>query len=244
MLLVIYRSVITAVLVLIMVGIDSAQSADSSPASPTTTFQPFNICDRSCSFSWRLVASTDYAIPCLGRYYRNRATPARIGKRPSTRCFTTAHVILGSGLTTATYCPSYPASVFFDRSRAHWLSACWSLRSYMLTLSARLYRPWASSSSCSIPPADEHFLGGGWVGTAISVGRGRCSRRHALVASIGLLAFVAPSYRTTYDCAKLRSPACRPMWRGGWSTPRAWLKLLIETDHDMRNRWTCWCWTR
>ncbi len=87
MLLVIYRSVITAVLVLIMVGIASAQSADSSPCSPTTTFSAFQHLRPTCSFSWRLRRARTTRYSCSA-VTTNRATPARIGKRPSTRCFT------------------------------------------------------------------------------------------------------------------------------------------------------------
>lgn len=140
MLLVIYRSVITAVLVLIMVGIDLGAIRGFIALLADHNIFSLSTFATNLLVLMAIAASTDYAIFMLGRYHESRYA----GEDRETAFYTmfhgTAHVILGSGLTIAgaMYCLSFARLPYFERSARPLLSACWS-RSWRRSRSARPY---------------------------------------------------------------------------------------------------------
>lgn len=122
MLLVIYRSVITAVLVLIMVGIDLGAIRGFIALLADHNIFSLSTFATNLLVLMAIAASTDYAIFMLGRYHESRYA----GEDRETAFYTmfhgTAHVILGSGLTIAgaMYCLSFARLPYFETPQSRY----------------------------------------------------------------------------------------------------------------------------
>ncbi len=240
MLLFIYRSVVTMVLVLVMVGIDLGAIRGF------VAFLAYHNVFGLSTFATNLLtllaiaASTDYAIFMLGRYHEARHT----GEDRETAFYTmfhgTAHVILGSGLTIAgaMYCLSLARLPYFKT-----LGAPCAIGMLVAVLAALTLGPAvltvASFFKLLDPKRRPNTRRWRRVGTAIVRWPGPVLAATCAVASIGLLAL--PNYKTTYDLRKFMSPSM-PSNVGdaavGRHFPQAGLNpevLLIESDHDMRD---------
>lgn len=240
MLLVIYRSVITAVLVLIMVGIDLGAIRGFIALLADHNIFSLSTFATNLLVLMAIAASTDYAIFMLGRYHESRYA----GEDRETAFYTmfhgTAHVILGSGLTIAgaMYCLSFARLPYFET-----LGAPIAIGMLVAVLAALTLGPAVLTVGSFFKLFDpkRRMNTRRWrrVGTAIVRWPGPVLAATCLVASIGLLAL--PSYRTTYDLRKFM-PASMPSNVGDAAAGRHFSRarlnpevLLIETDHDMRN---------
>ena len=239
MLLFIYRSFITMVLVLVMVGIELGAIRG------VVSFLTYNNVFGLSTFAVNLLtllaiaASTDYAIFMLGRYHESRYA----GKDREAAFFAmfhgTAHVILGSGLTIAgaMYCLSFARLPYFKSMGPPCavgmlvaVLAAITLGPAVLTVASffKLFEPKRRMATRR------------WrrVGTAIVRWPGPVLAATCAVAFVGLLAL--PSYRTTYDLRQFM-PASMPSNVGDAAAGRHFSQallnpdvLLIESDHDMR----------
>ncbi|WP_204808358.1 RND family transporter [Mycobacterium riyadhense] len=240
MLLFIYRSVVTMILVLIIVGIDLG--AIRGVIAFLSYHNVFNLSTFATNLLVLLAiaASTDYAVFMLGRYHEARYA----GEDRETAFYTmfhgTAHVILGSGLTIAgaMYCLSFARLPYFQT-----LGAPTAIGMLVAVLAALTLGPavLAVGSFFKLFDPKRRMNTQRWrrVGTAIVRWPGPIFAMSVLIALIGLLAL--PSYKTTYDLRKFM-PASMPSNVGDTAAGRHFSQarlnpevLLIETDHDMRN---------
>jgi RND superfamily putative drug exporter len=240
MLLFIYRSVVTMVLVLVLVGIELGAIRG------VVAFLAYHNVFGLSTFATNLLtllaiaASTDYAIFMLGRYHEARYT----GEDRETAFYTmfhgTAHVILGSGLTIAgaMYCLSLARLPYFKT-----LGAPCAIGMLVAVLAALMLGPAvltvASFFKFLDPKRRPNTRRWRRVGTAIVRWPGAVLAATCAVASIGLLAL--PNYKTTYDLRKFMSPNM-PSIVGDAAAGRHFSQarlnpevLLIESDHDMRD---------
>lgn len=239
MLLFIYRSIVTAVLVLIMVGIDLG-----AIRGIVAFLGHYNVLSLSTFATNLLVlmaiaASTDYAIFMLGRYHEARYS----GEDRETAFYTmfhgTAHVILGSGLTIAgaMYCLSFARLPYFKT-----LGPPCAIGMFVAVLAALTLGPAVLTIGSFFKLFDpkRRMNTRRWrrVGTAIVRWPGPVLAATCVVAFVGLLAL--PSYKTTYDLRKFM-PASMPSNVGDAAAGRHFSQarlnpevLLIESDHDMR----------
>ncbi|MEM6108888.1 MMPL family transporter [Mycobacterium sp. 050272] len=240
MLLLIYRSVVTMVIVLVLVGIELGAIRG------VVAFLAYHNAFGLSTFATNLVtllaiaASTDYAIFMLGRYHEARYA----GEDRETAFYTmfhgTAHVILGSGLTIAgaMYCLSLARLPYFKT-----LGAPCAIGMLIAVLAALTLGPAvltvASFFKLLDPKRRPNTRRWRRVGTAVVRWPGPVLAATCAVASVGLLAL--PNYKTTYDLRKFMSAsmpsnvgdaAAGRHFSQGRLTPEV---LLIESDHDMRD---------
>ena len=240
MLLLVYRSIVTVILVLAMVFIELAA------ARGIVAFLGYHDLIGLSTFAVNLLttlaiaAGTDYAIFLVGRYHEAR----QAGEDRETAFYTmyhgTAHVILGSGLTIAgaTYCLSFTRLPYF-----HTLGVPLAIGMLVAVAAALTMAPAliTSASRFGLLDPKRKMKTRGWrrVGTAVVRWPGPILAASLALALIGLLAL--PSYKTSYNDRNYL-PADIPANEGYAAADRHFSQarmnpelLLIETDHDVRN---------
>jgi putative drug exporter of the RND superfamily len=240
MLLLVYRSVVTVLLVLVMVFIELAA------ARGIVAFLGYHDLIGLSTFAVNLLtmvaiaAGTDYAIFLVGRYHEARQT----GEDGETAFYTmyhgTAHVILGSGLTIAgaTYCLSFTRLPYFQT-----LGVPLAIGMLVAVLAALTMAPAliAVATRFGVMEPKRKMKTRGWrrVGTAVVRWPGPILAAAMGLALVGLLAL--PGYRPGYNDRNYL-PADIPANVGYAAADRHFSQarmnpelLLIETDHDVRN---------
>jgi RND superfamily putative drug exporter len=240
MLFIVYRSIVTTVLVLVTVGITM------SAARGVVGFLGHHEIIKLSTFATALLtslaiaAATDYAIFLIGRYQEAREA----GEDPETAYYTayqgSAHVILGSGLTIAgaTFCLVFTRLPYFQTmgipsavGLVVVVLAATTLGPAVLVVGTRfgLFEPRRTVASRS------------WrrVGTAVVRWPGPILIATCAASLIGLVAL--PSYTPNYD-DRLYMPADTPANIGYTTAAQHFSQarlnpdmLLVEADHDMRN---------
>ncbi|HME47487.1 MMPL family transporter [Mycobacterium sp.] len=240
MLLLVYRSIITVVLVLVMVFIELAAARGIVATLGYHDWIGLSTFAVNLLTTLAIAAGTDYAIFLVGRYQEARAA----GEDRETAFYTmyhgTAHVILGSGLTIAgaTYCLSFTRLPYFQTlgiplaiGMLVSVIAALTMAPALLTIGSRfgLFDP------------KRKLRTRGWrrVGTAVVRWPGPILAAATALALVGLLAL--PGYKTDYNDRHFL-PADIPANEGYAAAdrhfPQARLNpelLLLETDHDVRN---------
>ncbi len=240
MLLFVYRSILTVLLVLVMMFLELAAARGI-----VATLGYYNIIGLS-TFAVNLLttlaiaAGTDYAIFLVGRYHEARGA----GEDRETAFYTmyhgTAHVILGSGLTIAgaTFCLHFTRLPYFQTlgiplavGMLVAVFAALTLAPAMLTICSRfgLFEPKRKMQTR------------GWrrVGTAVVRWPGPILIATIALALVGLLAL--PGYKPSYNDREFL-PADIPANQGYQAADRHFPQarmnpemLLVETNHDVRN---------
>lgn len=240
MLLVVYRSAITVVLLLLTVGVELTAARGivallgHSGAIGLSTFAV------SLLTSLAIAAGTDYEIFIFGRYQEAR----QAGEDKETAFYTmyrsTAHVILGSGLTIAgaTFCLKFARMPYFET-----LGIPCALGMLVAVLVALTLGPavLAVGSRFGLFEPKRLIKVRGWrrVGTVVVRWPFPVLITTLAVALIGLLAL--PSYQTNYndrDYLPNFIPANEGFAAADRHFSQARMKpevLMIESDHDMRN---------
>ncbi|MCV7300753.1 MMPL family transporter [Mycobacterium barrassiae] len=240
MLLFVYRSVVTMILVLITVLIE--MSAARGIVAFLGNSGAIGLSTYSTNILTLLViaAGTDYAIFLLGRYHEDRNNGLDRETSYYNMYSGTSHVILGSGLTVAgaVFCLSFTRLPYFQSLGIP------AAIGVLVTLLAAL----------TLAPA-VIIIGGrfglldprrktrtrGWrrIGTAIVRWPGPILVATLAVAAVGLLAL--PGYKTSYDVGNYL-PDRAPSTVGYAAAERHFSKarlnpelLMIEADHDLRN---------
>jgi putative drug exporter of the RND superfamily len=240
MLLLVYRSIVTVILVLAMVFIELAA------ARGIVAFLGYHDLIGLSTFAVNLLttlaiaAGTDYAIFLVGRYHEAR----QAGEDRETAFYTmyhgTAHVILGSGLTIAgaTYCLSFTRLPYFQTLGVPLAIGMLVAVVAALTMAPALI---TAASRFGLLDPKRKMKTRGWrrVGTAVVRWPGPILAASLALALIGLLAL--PSYKTSYNDRNYL-PADIPANEGYAAADRHFSQarmnpelLLIETDHDVRN---------
>jgi len=240
MLLLVYRSVVTVVLVLVMVFIELAA------ARGIVAFLGYHDLIGLSTFAVNLLttlaiaAGTDYAIFLVGRYHEAR----QAGEDRETAFYTmyhgTAHVILGSGLTIAgaTYCLSFTRLPYFQT-----LGVPLAIGMLVAVVAATSMAPAmiAVASRFELFDPRRKMKTRGWrrLGTAVVRWPGPILAAALALALVGLLAL--PGYKTNYNDRNYL-PADIPANEGYAAADRHFSQarmnpemLLVETDHDVRN---------
>jgi RND superfamily putative drug exporter len=240
MLLLVYRSFVTMLLVLFTVLIE--MSAARGIVSFLADSGLIGLSTYSTNILTLLViaAGTDYAIFVLGRYHEDRGSGMDREAAYHNMYRGTSHVILGSGLTVAgaVFCLTFTRLPYFKALGIPSaigvlvaLAAALTLAPAVLTIGSRfgLLEPKRSTRTR------------GWrrIGTAIVRWPGPILVASLAVAAIGLLAL--PGYKTSYDVGTYL-PDDAPSNIGYAAAERHFSKarlnpelLMIDTDHDLRN---------
>ncbi|MDT5218867.1 MAG: putative drug exporter of the superfamily [Mycobacterium sp.] len=240
MLLFVYRSLLTMILVLITVLIE--MSAARGIVAFLGNAGVIGLSTYATNLLTLLVvaAGTDYAIFIVGRYQEARGAGEDRESAFYTMFEGTAHIVLGSGLTVAgaVACLGFTRLPYFQSLGIPAaigilvaLFAALSLGPAVLTLGALvgLFDPKRAMKTR------------GWrrIGTAIVRWPGPVLAAACALALVGLLAL--PGYKTSYD-TRPYMPASAPANVGYAAAERHFSRarlepelLMIDTDHDMRN---------
>jgi len=240
MLLFVYRSVVTVIIVLLTVFVELAAAR-----GVVAFLGNYNIIGLS-TFAVNLIvllaiaAGTDYAIFIMGRYQEARGKGEDREQAFYTMFHGTAHVVLGSGLTIAgaMYCLSFTRLPYFQT-----LGVPCAVGMLVAVFAALTLGPAVLTvgSFFGLLDPKRKMRTRGWrrVGTAIVRWPAPILAVTVAIALIGLLAL--PGYKTDYDNRRYL-PATTPANIGYAAADRHFSQarmnpelLLVETDHDMRN---------
>ena len=240
MLLFVYRSIVTVLLVLVMMFIELSAARGIVAALGYYNLIGLSTFAVNLLSTLAIAASTDYAIFLLGRYHEARQN----GEDRETAFYTmyhgTAHVILGSGLTIAgaTFCLHFTRLPYFQS-----LGIPLAIGMLVAVIAALTMAP-ALLTICSrfgIFDPKRKMRTRGWrrMGTAVVRWPGPILAASVALTLIGLLA--VPSYKPAYN-DRLYLPPDIPANVGYAAADRHFPQarmnpelLLVETDHDVRN---------
>ncbi|MGA5544289.1 RND family transporter [Mycobacterium sp. NPDC051198] len=241
MLLLVYRSIITVLLVLVMVVIEL------SVARGFVAFLGYHNLIGLSTFATQLLvtlaiaAATDYAIFLIGRYQEARSVGEDREQAYYTMFHGTAHVVLGSGMTIAgaTLCLHFTRLPYFQTlgipmavGMTVTVLAALSLGPAVITVASRFGKVLEPKRAMRI-----RF----WrrLGAFVVRWPGPVLLGTILLSLVGLLTL--PGYRTNYNDRNYL-PTDLPAQEGYAAADRHFSAakmnpelLLIETDHDIRN---------
>jgi RND superfamily putative drug exporter len=241
MLLLVYRSIITVLLTLVMVFLELAA------ARGLVAFLGYHEIIGLSTFAVNLLvmlaiaAATDYAIFLTGRYQEARG----LGEDRESAYYTmfrgTAHVVLGSGLTIAgaTFCLSFTRLPYFQT-----LGVPLAIGMVVVVLAALTLGPaviTVASRFGNVLEPKRAMRVRGWrkIGAAVVRWPGPILVATIALALVGLLTL--PGYKTNYNDRNYM-PADLPANEGYAAADRHFSQarmnpelLLIESDHDLRN---------
>ncbi len=240
MLLLVYRSLVTMILVLVTVLVEMAAARGIVAFLANSGIIGLSTYSTNILTLLVIAAGTDYAIFVVGRYHEARGA----GEDREVAFYDmyrgTAHVVLGSGLTVAgaVYCLSFTRLPYFQSLGVPAaigvlvaLVAALTLAPAVLTIASRFGLLESKRGA--------RTRGYRRIGTAIVRWPGPILVATLAVALVGLLAL--PGYKTSYDVGAYM-PASAPSNIGYAAAERHFSKarlnpelLMIETDHDLRN---------
>ncbi|BBY52641.1 membrane protein [Mycolicibacterium arabiense] len=240
MLLLVYRSIITVLLTLVMVVLSLAASRGVVSFLGYYEIIGLSTFATNLLVTLAIAAATDYAIFLIGRYQEARS----IGEDREQAYYTmfggTAHVVLGSGLTIAgaTFCLSFTRLPYFQTlgvPLAIGMVVCvltaLTLGSAIVTIASRF----------GLLEPKRALRTRGWrkIGAAVVRWPGPILVATVALALIGLLTL--PGYRTNYN-DRSYLPADLPANQGYAAADRHFSQsrmnpelLMVESDHDLRN---------
>ena len=240
MLLLVYRSIVTVLIVLVMVFLGL------SAARGTVAFLGYHELIGLSTFATNLLvtlaiaAATDYAIFLVGRYQEART----IGEDPESAFYTmfrgTAHVVLGSGMTIAgaTFCLSFTRLPYFQSLGVPLAAGMVVAVFVALTLGPAVITV-ASRFGLLEPKRAMRIRGWRRLGAAIVRWPGPILLATVALSLVGLLTL--PGYKPNYNDRNYL-PADLPANEGYTAAERHFPAarmnpelLLIESDHDLRN---------
>lgn len=240
MLLFVYRSIVTVLLVLVMMFFGLAAARGIVAALGYYELIGLSTFAVNLLTTLAIAAATDYAIFLVGRYHEAREN----GEDRETAFYTmyhgTAHVILGSGLTIAgaTFCLHFTRLPYFQT-----LGIPLAIGMLVAVATALTMAP-AMMTICSrfgMFDPKRAMKTRGWrrIGTAIVRWPGPILAASVALALVGLLAL--PSYKPSYNDRNFLPPDI-PANQGYAAADRHFPQarmnpemLLVETDHDVRN---------
>jgi putative drug exporter of the RND superfamily len=240
MLLLVYRSVTTVMLLLGMVGIELAAVRGIVAFLCHIGVIGLSTFAISILVALAIAAGTDYGIFLIGRYHEAR----QAGEDRETAYYTAyrgvAHVVLASGLTIAgaTYCLSFTRLPIFQTMGASCAVGMLVAVAVALTLVPAVLTV-AGRFGLLEPKRTMSVRGWRRVGTAIVRWPAPIFVASCAVALVGLLAL--PGYQVRYE-DRLYMPQDTPANIGWAAADRHFSEarmrpevLMIESDHDMRN---------
>ncbi|MUL83718.1 MULTISPECIES: RND family transporter [unclassified Mycolicibacterium] len=241
MLLLVYRSIITVILVLAMVVIEL------SAARGIVAFLGFHNLIGLSTFATQLLvtlaiaAATDYAIFLIGRYQEARSVGEDREQAYYTMFHGTAHVVLGSGMTIAgaTLCLHFTRLPYFQTLGIPMAVGMTITVLAALTLGPAVITVASRFGTVLEPKRAMRIRGWRRLGAFVVRWPGPVLLGTVLLSLVGLLTL--PGYRTNYNDRNYL-PADLPAQEGYAAADRHFSAakmnpelLLIETDHDLRN---------
>jgi RND superfamily putative drug exporter len=240
MLLFVYRSVTTVLLLLLTVGFELVIARGAVAAIGHFGLIGLSTFAVSLLTSLAIAAGTDYGIFIIGRYQEARHT----GEDKETAFYTmyrgTAHVILGSGLTIAgaTFCLSFARSPYFKTLGIPCAVGMVTAVLVALTLGPAVLTV-AGRFGVFDPKRKLSVRGWRRIGTAVVRWPLPILAVSSAVALVGLLTL--PGYKPSYD-DRAYLPKNIPANEGFAAADRHFSQarmkpeiLMIEANHDMRN---------
>ncbi|SPM31825.1 RND family transporter [Mycobacterium terramassiliense] len=240
MLLFVYRSVTTMLIMLAMVFIELAAARGVVALLANNEIIGLSTFANNLLVLMAIAAGTDYAIFVVGRYHEARGLGETREQAFYTMFHSTAHVVLGSGLTIAgaMYCLSFCRLPYFQS-----LGAPCAIGMLVAVLAALTLGPavLTVASFFKLMDPKRKLATRGWrrIGTAVVRWPAPVLAVTIGVALVGLLAL--PGYKTDYDNRHFL-PADTPANVGYAAADRHFDQarlnpelLMIQTDHDLRN---------
>ena len=241
MLLLVYRSIITVLIVLVMVVLELAATRGFVAFLGFHNIIGLSIFATNLLVTLAIAAATDYAIFLIGRYQEARAAGEDRESAYYTMFRGTAHVVLGSGLTIAgaTFCLHFTNLPYFQSlgiplaiGMTVVVFAALTLGPAVITVAGRFGR---------VLEPKRQMRTRGWrkVGAAVVRWPGPILVATIALSLVGLLTL--PGYRTNYNDRNYL-PADLPANAGYAAADRHFSQarmnpelLMIESDHDLRN---------
>lgn len=240
MLLFIYRSIVTMLAVLFMVFVELLAARGVVALLANYEIIGLSTFANNLLVLLAIAAGTDYAIFVVGRYHEARGLGESREQAFYTMFHSTAHVVLGSGLTIAgaMYCLSFCRLPYFQS-----LGAPCAIGMLVAVLAALTLGPAVLTVASFFKLLDpkRKLQTQGWrrIGTAIVRWPAPVFAVTIAIALVGLIAL--PGYKTDYDTRNFL-PADTPANIGYAAADRHFNQarlnpelLMIETDHDLRN---------
>ncbi|OBF49825.1 hypothetical protein A5787_08875 [Mycobacterium sp. 852002-50816_SCH5313054-b] len=240
MLLFVYRSVTTMLIMLAMVFVELAAARGVVATLANYEIIGLSTFANNLLVLMAIAAGTDYAIFVVGRYHEARGLGETREEAFYTMFHSTAHVVLGSGLTIAgaMYCLSFCRLPYFQS-----LGAPCAIGMLVAVIAALTLGPavLTVASFFKLMDPKRKLATRGWrrIGTAVVRWPAPVLAVTIGVALVGLLAL--PGYKTDYDNRHFL-PADTPANVGYAAADRHFDQarlnpelLMIETDHDLRN---------
>ncbi len=240
MLLFVYRSVTTMLIMLAMVFIELAAARGVVATLGNYGVMGLSTFANNMLVLMAIAAGTDYAIFVVGRYHEARGLGETREQAFYTMFHSTAHVVLGSGLTIAgaMYCLSFCRLPYFES-----LGVPCAVGMLVAVLAALTLAPAVLTVASFFKLLDpkRKLQTRGWrrIGTAVVRWPAPVLAVTIGVALVGLLAL--PGYKTDYDNRHFL-PADTPANVGYAAADRHFDQarlnpelLMIQTDHDLRN---------
>ncbi|HZA12293.1 MMPL family transporter [Mycobacterium sp.] len=240
MLLLVYRSIFSTVIMLFTIGIELGAARGVIAVLGNNNLMGLSTFAVNLLIVLAIAASTDYVIFWVGRYQEGRSRGLDRKAAYYNMFSGTAHVILGSGLTVAgaMYCMSFTRLPYF-----HSLGAPCSLGLLVVLAASLTLGPAivvvASRFGVFDPKRAHRERGWRRIGTVVVRWPGAVLVATTAVALVGLLAL--PAYTTNYN-DRYYIPAYTPANVGYHASdrhfPQARMEpelLMVEADHDLRN---------
>jgi putative drug exporter of the RND superfamily len=240
MLLLVYRSIVTVLLTLVMVVLSLAASRGVIAFLGYHEIIGLSTFATNLLVTLAIAAATDYAIFLIGRYQEARSVGEDREQAFYTMFGGTAHVVLGSGMTIAgaTFCLSFTRLPYFQTlgvPLAIGMVVCvltaLTLGSAIVTIATRF----------GLLEPKRALRTRGWrkIGAAVVRWPGPILIGTVALALVGLLTL--PGYRTNYNDRNYL-PADLPANEGYAAADRHFSQsrmnpelLMVESDHDLRN---------
>ena len=240
MLLIFFRSIVTTLLVMVMLGISVATVRGFVAFLGYHNIIGLSTFATSLVVTLAIAIAVDYAIFLIGRYQEARSLGEDRELAYYTMFGTTAHVIVGSGLTIAgaTFCLSFTRLPYFQTLGVPLAIAMLVMVTFAMTFGSALVV--VASKFGRLDPK-RSLRSSGWrrVGTAVVRWPGPILVATLAISLIGLIAL--PSYKTSYNDRKYL-PEGIPSTQGYKAAERHFAParlnpemLMIETDRDLRN---------
>jgi RND superfamily putative drug exporter len=240
MLLIVYRSLLTMILVLVSVLVELSAARGVVAFLANSGFIGLSTYTTNLLTLLAIAAGTDYAIFIVGRYHEARSAGEDRESAYYTMFRGTVHVIVGSGLTIAgaVACLSFTRLPYFQSLGIPAAIGVLVALVAALTLGPAVL---VIAGHFGLMDPKRMMRTRGWrrVGTAIVRWPGPILVVTCALALIGLLAL--PGYKTSYD-SRPYLPTDAPAVIGYAAAERHFSEarlnpelLMIETDHDMRN---------
>lgn len=235
-----FRSIATTLLVMLMLGISVATVRGFVAFLGHHNIIGLSTFATSLVVTLAIAIAVDYAIFLIGRYQEARSLGEDREPAYYTMFGTTAHVIVGSGLTIAgaTFCLSFTRLPYFQTLGVPLAIAMLVMVTFAMTFGSALV---VVAGRFGLLDPKRSLRSRGWrrVGTAVVRWPGPILVATLAVSLIGLIAL--PSYKTSYNDRQYL-PASIPSTQGYAAAERHFAParlnpemLMIETDRDLRN---------